>query len=258
AAGYIGDSADTMIRGLYDAAGGDITAAEWGIIFIDEIDKLARETGAIKSPMRDIGGEGAQQSLLKIVEGTMVQIPGTEEKIDTSNILFIAGGSFAGIEDIVSSRVNVKAKLGFGSEHRPKIENIDVYSTIGEEDLLKFGIIPELLGRFPIITSTYNLSVDDIAKALTEPENSIIDQFELLFKIDGIDLKFEDGAIKAIAEMAANSNIGVRALRKIVENIFEPIMFEYSGDESIRKIVITEGFVKGNEEDKITKKSGKP
>lgn len=254
ASGYVGQDVESMIKGVLQDADGDIERAQWGICFLDECDKIARKSGRDGSHYRDVGGEAVQQSLLKMVEGTKVVVPrglglmvgqGSEsDLVDTTNILFIFAGSFAGIEDVVRKRMNKNVRLGFGSDVKKELDLKDVYSSIEEEDILEFGIIPELLGRLPVHTSTLPLTDDEMVQVLTQPKNAIIKQFKALYDMDGIDLQFDDGALRAIAQEAQKRPTGARALRSILERILRPYSFDYPSELDVEAVRITEEVVK--------------
>jgi len=255
-AGYVGDDVETMLQGLIQDADGDIERAEWGVIFVDEIDKLTRKSGRGATGYRDVSGEGVQQALLKLVEGGVVPVPrgmgskigmGTSDMIDTTNILFICSGSFAGIEEVVGERRNKGARLGFGGGQPNRIKADEVYGNITEDDILDFGLIPELLGRLPVITSTLPLTEDEMVRILTEPKNALVKQFEALFTIDEVALSFDDDALHAIARKACEKPTGARALRGIVEAILEPYMFDAPSDPDMKAIHVTELVVEGAE-----------
>jgi ATP-dependent Clp protease ATP-binding subunit ClpX len=258
-AGYVGDDVESMLQGLVADAEGDIERAEWGIVFIDEFDKLARKSGMSVSGYRDVTGEGVQQAMLKLLEGARVNVPrglgakvvmagaGGADMIDTSNILFIGAGSFAGIEDIVGKRVNKGVRVGFQdqTEHRKKLTKSDTYSAMIEEDILEFGLIPELVGRMPILTTTLELSEDEMVRILTEPKNAVIKQFQALFAMDNVELLFDEAALRVIGKEAKKRPTGARALRSIVEGVLKPYAFEVPSDPSIQTVVVTEECVLG-------------
>jgi len=253
-AGYVGDDVETLLQGLIQEAQGDLQRAEWGIVFLDEIDKIARKGGRDRAGYRDVSGEGVQQSLLKLLEGSKVNVPRggkagmmtTYDTIDTTNVLFIVAGSFAGIEPIIEQRINKGAKLGFGSQAREKIDQTKTYLSVTEEDLLEFGIIPEMMGRLPVLTTTVELTEDDMIKVLTEPRNSIVKQFRALFQMDnGIHLEFETDALRAVAREAKKRPTGARALRSIVELALRQIAYEVPNDtRGIERILVTEQTIK--------------
>lgn len=252
-AGYVGDDVESMLQGLIGDAGGDIERAEWGIVFIDEGDKLARKSGRNASGYRDVTGEGVQQALLKLVEGSKVRVPRSNLKadmgqgtdiLDTTNVLFIFAGSFAGIEEIVTRRINKGSRMGFGGEtSRKDLDLTEIYAAAREEDILEFGLIPELLGRLPVQTTTLPLTEDQMVQILTEPKNAIVKQFRALFAMDSIDLQFEIEALKAIGREAKKRPTGARALRSIIEDLLRPCVMEYVGDATVKSIRITEGVV---------------
>lgn len=266
-AGYVGDSVETLLQGLLAAASGDVQRAEWGVILLDEMDKLARKSGRGASGYRDVSGEGVQQSLLKLIEGSQVSVPRNglpmdggqgSDLIDTSNILFICAGSFAGIEELIRRRINKKASLGFGAETRKDVSLEEVYTQVREEDILDFGIIPELLGRLPVLTSTLPLSEDALVRVLTEPKNALVKQFRALYAMDKIDLQFDVEALKAIGREANRRPTGARALRSILEEILRPYSFRFLGDRDVKAIRITKDAVEGKGEAMIVTESGQP
>lgn len=249
-AGYVGDDVDSLLQGLLADADGDVERAQWGIIFIDEFDKLARKSGRGASGYRDVSGEGVQQALLKMIEGGKVAIPrgmsarlvssGGQmvDMIDTRNILFICAGSFAGIEETVNQRLNKDARVGFGAGKR-KVETDEVYSAIKEDDILDFGLIPELVGRIPVMTTTLPLKEEDMLRILTEPKNSLIKQYQALFALDNVELFFDPDALAEIARMACERPTGARSLRGIVEGILRPYCFDVPSDPTVRTVRIT-------------------
>lgn len=267
-AGYVGDDTEDVLRGLVEAANGSIENAEWGIVLLDEFDKLARKSGRGASGYRDVSGEGAQQGLLKMIEGdrmpvtrgrgknasvTTIGADGTVRSnvdvIDTTNILFVAAGSFAGIEEIVAQRVNKRARVGFGTSdnHRKELTMTEVYEQVTPDDILDFGLIPEVLGRLPVLTSTYELSDEDLVRVLTEPKNALIKQFKALFEMDDITLDFDKGALLAMAREAKKRPTGARGLRTIVESVLKPFAYEGPSDPTIKRILITEDTVKNGQ-----------
>lgn len=250
--GFVGDDVESMLSGLIRSAGGYVDKAECGICVIDEIDKLSRR-GENPSITRDVGGEGVQQSLLKIVEGTKIGVPPNggrkhpEQKlieIDTSNILFIAMGAFDGLDKIVQRRVN-KSQIGFMSSSTSFSgnDNDDILDRVCQEDLRKFGIIPELIGRFPIITHTNPLSEEDLVRILKEPSNSIIKQYRKMLFIDGVNLSFDDDALLLIAKVANSTDTGARGLRSIIEHVLTDIMYDYGGNAEDTDVNITADYV---------------
>lgn len=254
-AGYVGNDVETLLQGLVVDAEGDIERAEWGIVYIDEFDKLARSTGRDRAGYRDVSGEGVQQALLKLLEGAKVSVPRGGNKnvsgmvasdlMDTTNVLFICAGSFAGIEEIIRRRMAPKAALGFGASDVKKLTDSEIYKHATPADILEFGIIPEMKGRLPVMTSTYDLSEDEMVQVLVEPKNSIIKQVQALMAMDDVLLSFEEDALRAIAKAAMAHPMGARGLRSIVEACLADLFYEVPSDPTIKSIVITEGCVTG-------------
>ena len=265
-AGYVGEDVENILLKLIQAADGDVEKAEQGIIYIDEIDKITRKSEN-PSITRDVSGEGVQQALLKIVEGTIASVPpqgGRKHpqqeliQINTSNILFICGGAFEGLENIIKDRMGKKA-MGFGADIQSKkdIDRFKVFEQILPQDLLKFGMIPEFIGRLPIIATLKELNREALIKITTEPKNALVKQYKKLLEMDDVELIFEQEALEAIVDKAIERKTGARGLRSIIENIMRDIMFDIPSNEKIEQCIITKDTVLNNAGPKIIENPNK-
>ena len=251
-AGYIGDDIESVVSKLLAAAGNDVERAEQGIIFIDEIDKIAKKKNTTS---RDVSGESVQQGMLKLLEGAEVEVPvGANSKnamvplatVNTRNILFICGGAFPDLEEIIKQRLNKQSSIGYNACLKDRFDkDKNILSRVTVEDLRKFGMIPEFIGRLPVIFTLQSLDLEMMKKIMTDPKNAILKQYEKLLELDEVKLTFDDGAVEAIAKKAMENDTGARALRAIIEEYMLDIMYEIPKDENIGKVTITREYIEG-------------